>query len=338
MKRIFPVLGACFVLAAHQSMAGGAPTREACAFDLQGHRGARGLMPENTLPGFAKALSIGVTTLELDVGVTRDGVVVVGHDMRLNPAIVREPDGKWLAGEGPRLRSLTFAELGVYDVGRLNPDHRYARRFAHQEPVDGARIPSLAEVIALTRKAGNDKVRFNVETKLSPTEPELTLEPEAFAGAVLDVLREEGVLRRASIQSFDWRALRHVQRIAPGIPTVYLSAQQRWLDNIQKGRPGPSAWTAGLDVDDYGGSVPRLVKTAGGGVWSPYYKEVDGALLREAHDLGLEVVVWTVNDPLKMGALIDLGVDGIITDYPDRLRRVLAQKGCDLPTPTPVGP
>ncbi len=338
MTRLFAVLGACLVLTAYQGMTGGARTEAARTFDLQGHRGARGLMPENTLPGFAKALSIGVTTLELDVGVTRDGVVVVRHDARLNPAIVREPGGTWLAGEGPRLLSLTFAELGVYDVGRLNPAHRYARRFAHQEPVDGARIPSLAEVIALARKAGNDKVRFNVETKLSPVEPELTPKPEAFAEAVLEVLRKEGVLRRATIQSFDWRTLREVQRLAPGVPTVYLSARQRWLDNIQMGVPGPSAWTAGLDVDDYARSVPRLVKAAGGRVWSPYYKEIDSAQLEEAHDLGLEVVVWTVNDALKMGALIDLGVDGIITDYPDRLRRVLAEKRFGLPTPTPVEP
>ncbi len=307
-------------------------------FDFQGHMGARGLIPENTLPSFAKALSLGVATLELDVGVTKDGVVVVSQGPRLHPALARGPDGKWLAGAGPAIRSLTFAELKAYDVGRLNPKHEYSGPLSHQEPLDGTRIPSLAEVIALTRKAGNDKVWFNVEIKLSPVEPHLALEPEAFADALLAVLRKEGVANRASIQSFDWRVLQYVQRVAPDIPTVYLSAQQDWLDNIQKGQPGPSAWTAGFDVDDHGGSVPRLIKAAGGKIWSPDHTQVDAAQLREAHDLGIEVVVWVVNDPTKMSALIDLGVDGIISDYPDRLRRVLKEKGVALPAPTPVEP
>ncbi len=308
------------------------------AFDLQGHRGARGLMPENTLPAFARALSLGVPTLELDVGVTRDGVVVVAHDRRLNPAITRGPDKSWLAAPGPALSELSRAELGAYDVGRIDPASRYAERFPDQAPVDGAEIPSLAEVIALAGKAGNDRVRFNVETKLSPAEPELTLEPEPFVRALLEVLYQEGVMDRTTIQSFDWRPLRHVQTLAPEIPTAYLTAQQRWLDNIQNGQPGPSDWTAGLDVDDFGGSIPRLVAAAGGRIWSPYHKEVDAAQLDEAHGLGLEVVVWTVNDPARMRALIDLGVDGIITDYPGRLRRVLDENGLPLPPPTPVEP
>lgn len=308
------------------------------AFELQGHRGARGLMPENTLAGFAKALSIGVTTLELDVGVTRDGIVVVSHDERLNGAIARRPDGAWLTGVGTPLNQLSFAEIRTYDVGRLNPAHRYARRFAGQRPVDGASIPSLTEVFRLVRKAGNATVRFNIETKLDPAEPGITPAPKAFAEAVIAVLVKEGVTGRAVIQSFDWRTLRHVQRIAPGIPTVYLSAQRNWLDNIQVGRPGPSPWTSGLDADDFGGSVPRMVKAAGGKIWSPYRRDIDAAKLKEAHDLGLKVVVWTVNDPAEMAAFIDMGVDGIISDYPDRLRRVAGDKGIALPEPTPVTP
>jgi glycerophosphoryl diester phosphodiesterase len=308
------------------------------AFDLQGHRGARGLAPENTLSGFAAALSLGVTTLEFDVGVTADGVVVVSHDRRLNPAIVRDADGSWLPDWGPALRELSRAELETFDVGRLNPANRYAARFPDQTPDDGARVPSLAEVIALTRKAGNDRVRFNMEPKLSPLRPDEALEPEAFARAVLDVLESEGVLHRATIQSFDWRTLRHVQRLAPAVPTAYLTAQQSWMDNVQKGRPGASPWTAGLDVDAHQGSIPRLVAAAGGKIWSPYHKEVDKSQLDEAHSLGLAVIVWTVDSPEDMRALIDLGVDGIITDYPDRLRRVLDEKGIPLPPATPVQP
>ncbi len=308
------------------------------AFDLQGHRGARGLMPENTLPAFARALTIGVTTLELDVGTSRDGIVVVAHDPHLNPALARGPDGKWIASRGPALRSLTHGEITAFDVGRINPAHRYAKRFPDQTPVDVTSMPTLAAVFALARKAGNRTVRFNVETKLRPDAPDLTLSPAALVDAVISQLRQAGVADRSAVQSFDWRTLKLVQEIAPSIPTVYLSAQQRWLDNIAKGRPGASPWTAGHDIDDHEGSLPRLVKAAGGTVWSPYHREVDKAQIDEAHGLGLQVVVWTVNDEPRMEALIDMGVDGIISDYPDRLRTVMAGRGMALPPATPVDP
>ena len=320
------------------ALAAAAVAGAAEGLELQGHRGARGLAPENTLAAFAKALSLGVTTLELDVGVSADGVVVVAHDSHLNPAIVRGADGKWLSAKGPALSDLTLAELRRYDVGRIDPQSRYARQFPHQQAVDGAFIPTLDEVVALTRKAGNTAVRFNIETKLRPGNEGGAADAEAFADAVLAVIEAEGIAGRTTVQSFDWRTLRHVQRVAPAITTAYLSAQQKWLDNIEKARPGASSWTAGFDVDAFGGSLPRLVKAAGGRVWSPFHKEVDAAQLEEAHRLGLRVVVWTVNEAERMGALIDLGVDGIISDYPDRLRRVLAEKGRPLPAPTPVEP
>ncbi|MDD9904604.1 MAG: glycerophosphodiester phosphodiesterase [Rhodospirillaceae bacterium] len=308
------------------------------AFDLQGHRGARGLMPENTLPAFAKALSLGVSTLELDTGVAADGVVVVSHDRTLNPALTRDRAGAWLPGRGPALNSLSFRELRGYDVGRMKPDSRYARRWSEQIAIDGTKIPSLADVFALARRAGNDLVRFNIETKIDPRKPSESPDPESFARALLNVVWEVNAADRVTIQSFDWRTLQAVQRLAPSVPTVYLTVQQYWLDNIRKGAYGPSPWTAGFDIEDHGGSVPRLVKAAGGAVWSPYHKEVDAVQLREARSLGLKVVVWTVNDSARMETLIDLGVDGIITDYPDRLRTVMARRGMALPRQTPIKP
>ena len=143
---------------------------------------------------------------------------------------------------------------------------------------------------------------------------------------------------RVIIQSFDWRTLQEVQRRAPAVEISYLSAQQNWRDNLRKGEAGPSPWTAGFDLDDFGGSVPRLVKAAGGRVWSPYHREVDATQVEEAHDLGLVVKVWTLNEEVRMEALVDMGVDGIITDYPDHLRRVLEERGMKVPTPTPVQP
>jgi glycerophosphoryl diester phosphodiesterase len=315
-----------------------APNSAPRAFDLQGHRGARGLAPENTLAGFARALTLGVTTLELDLGLTRDGVVVVSHDAVLNPDHTRDASGGWLEAPGPAIFSLTFGELGRYDVGRLRPGTAYAARFPGQAAADGQRIPAFREVAALVRRAGNAHVRFNVETKLDPRFPARTPAPEAFAEAVVRVLREEGLTERAIVQSFDWRTLRHVRRLAPGISLSCLTLQQGEDDNVQLGRPGPSPWLDGLDADDFGGSVPRLVKAAGAEIWSPHFADLTPAAVREARQLGLTLLPWTANEPEHLEMLIDAGVDGIITDYPDRLRTALQRRGLSLPEPTPATP
>jgi glycerophosphoryl diester phosphodiesterase len=198
-------------------------------------------------------------------------------------------------------------------------------------------VPTLAEVYALAKRAGNETVRFNVETKLDPTKPRETPAPEPFADAVLTVVRAAGALARTSIQSFDWRTLLRVQKVAPEAETCYLTVETG-EDQIQAGRPGASPWLAGLDVDDYGGSLPRLVKAAGGRCWSPSARDLSKERLAEAHRLGLRVVPWTVNQPEEMAALVDLGVDGLISDRPDVARRVMEEKGLPLPKPTPITP
>ena len=307
------------------------------AFDLQGHRGARGLAPENTLPAFAAALTLGVTTLELDVGVTRDGVVVVHHDPTLNPDTARGADGKWLEGRGPAIGALDFAELSRYDVGRIKPGTDYAKRYPGQKPADGTRIPRLADLFALVRKSGNVVVRFNIETKVSPLRPEQTLAPEPFARALLAAIRKAGMEERVTIQSFDWRTLALVQKEAPDIPSVYLSARQSWTDNILADAPGGSPWTAGQQFRDHG-SVPKMVRAAGGRIWAPFFGELDAAQLAQARALGLAVVVWTVNEPEHIRRMLDLGVDGLISDRPDLVRAEMAARGMPLPKPTPVAP
>jgi glycerophosphoryl diester phosphodiesterase len=307
------------------------------ALDLQGHRGARGLAPENTLPAFAAALTLGVTTLELDAGVTRDGVVVISHERRLHPDLVRTPDGRWLDALGPAIHALDYAELARYDVGRLNPARDYAKRYPEQKPADGARVPRLADLFALVKKAGNESVRFNIETKISPLAPQETLPPAEFARALIDAIRAGGMAARSTIQSFDWRTLQVVQREAPEIATVYLSSQRRGSDNILADRPEGSPWTAGVQFAAQG-SVPRMVRAAGGKIWSPFYRDLDRAALDEARRLGLAVVVWTVNEPTHIAAVLDLGVDGIISDRPDLVRAEMRRRGLPLPAATPVAP
>jgi glycerophosphoryl diester phosphodiesterase len=304
------------------------------AFDLQGHRGARGLAPENTLEAFATALEIGVSTLELDLAMTRDGVLVVSHDSLLNPDHTRGPDGNFLLAQGPAIRSLTLDEVKRYDVGRLKPGTAYAATFPQQRGIDGARIPTLAEVFDLVQRKGADHVRFNIETKLTPTSGADAPDPETFAAAFAAAVREAGLTARATIQSFDWRTLVVMRRIAPEIERVCLTMDGGTGDTLQRGRPGPSPWTAGFDIDDVGGSTPRLVSAAGCTVWSPVFREVTPGAMAEAKSLGLKVIPWTVNERADMARLIALGVDGLITDYPDRLRALMAER--DMPLPPAV--
>jgi glycerophosphoryl diester phosphodiesterase len=301
----------------------------AMAFDLQGHRGARGLAPENTLAAFAKALSIGVTTLETDLAVTRDGVVVLAHDPELNPALVRD-GGAWLAQRGPPIRSLTLAELQRYDVGRIDPESSYGRQWTQQVASDGERMPTLAALFELAGKAGKP-VRFNLETKITPRSGDATLDADAFAHIVVDAVRKAGMSSRTTLQSFDWRTLVAAKRIEPSIATACLTAEGGSFDTVKPDATGRSPWHAGIAPGDHGGSLPKMARAAGCAVWSPNHASVTRERLDEARALGLAVLPWTVNEPADMARLIDWGVDGLITDYPDRARRVMADKRLPLP-------
>jgi glycerophosphoryl diester phosphodiesterase len=265
-----------------------------------------------------------VTTLETDLAVTADGVVVLSHDPVLNPDLTRAADGQWTGGVA--IRSLSFADLERYDIGRLNPASRYAGQFPGQKPADGQRFPTLAALFAM---AGPD-VRFNIEIKTSPAKPELTLPPDRFAELAVAGIRQAGMESRTTLQSFDWRGLLAVRRLAPEIATGCLSIESNGFDTVGRASGQPSPWLAGLDLAAHGGSLPRMAKAAGCAVWSPFWRNVTGDSVKEAHALGLKVIPWTVNNPTEMAALIELGVDGLITDYPDRASPVLAARGIRL--------
>ena len=313
-------------------------TSLAYGFDSQGHRGARGLLAENTLPAFAKALAIGVNTLELDIAVTSDNIIVITHNPKLQAETTRDKDGAWLDETGPAIHSLTLQQIKSYDVGRLKSGTKYQARFPQQQGLDGVSIPTLVELIQLIKRSGNTQVRLNIETKLQPKKPELYPDPDIFIDLLLKTLKRQDFVNRVTIQSFDWRSLQEVQKQAPAIPTSYLTVQQGWMDNIQSGEPGPSIWTAGYDIDNYDGNTVEMIKAAGGNIWSSHHRNVSSSSINQAHALGLKVKVWTVNNTDRMQTLINMGVDGIITDYPDKLRQVLKNLGYPLPLQTPVSP
>jgi len=287
-------------------------------FELQGHRGARGVMPENTLPAFQKALDLGVDTIECDMAITKDDVVVIHHDLWLNPDTTRGPDGRWLESRGPAIRDLTFAELQRYDVGRLKPGTAYAKEFTDQQPVDGTRIPRLSDLFDLVKRSGNARVGFDCETKVSPLERAATLPPQEFARRVVAEIRKAGMERRIMVQSFDWSTLQVIQKEAPEIRTMYLSSPR----TLEAGSP----WLAGFDMAKHG-SAPKAVAAAGGKIWAPNQTYLTPELLAEARGLGITVIPWTVNRPDMMVKLLDMGVDGIISDRPDLVQVELRKRG-----------
>jgi glycerophosphoryl diester phosphodiesterase len=306
------------------------------AFDIEAHRGGRALFPENTLPSFANALSMGVNTLELDIGVTQDGAVVVSHERKLNPDLARGADGVYVAPPGTPFVRLRLEDIKKYDVGQIRPGSVYAAQFPDQHAVPGTRIPTLIEIFDLVRRSGDSQVRFNIETKIDPNHPDESPDPQRFVTALLDLVQTQKMTDRVMVQSFDWRTLQLVQKQAPTIPTVYLTQQKGLGATIALDKA--TAWTAGFNLADYGHSLPRTIKAAGGAIWSPYFGDVDSDLVAESHRLGLKVVVWTVNKPADIASMIDIGVDGIISDRPDLLRKVAGEKGIALPEGHPVTP
>jgi glycerophosphoryl diester phosphodiesterase len=278
---------------------------------IVGHRGARGLWPENTLAGFAGAVALGVDALELDVALTADGVAVVSHDPALNPNVTRDAAGAWLTGPGPLIRSLTTAELAAYDVGRLRPGTPYAALFPEQSPRDGEHIPRLADALRI----GND-IDFIIELKTFPGDPDCNASGPELADAAVAVADAAGVTSRITVEGFDWRGPRHLRRFRPDVRLAWLTRAETVRD--------AALWWDGPRPEDFGGSVPRAVAAEGGPVWAPDHSDLTRDRVDEAHVLGLAVIPWTVNGPEEMARLIGWGVDGIVTDRPDRARQVAA--------------
>jgi glycerophosphoryl diester phosphodiesterase len=335
-------LAVAFVLALPGVAHAGAAKAPHRQFDLQAHRGGLGLTTESTLEGFAKALRIGVTTLELDVQITQDGYAVVTHDRQVSANKCRDtapafPDDPEFPYVRDYIKDLTLAQVWTLACDKPLPEH------PQQEVVENARVPLLREVFALVDCYRARKVRFNVETKVEAGAPEQTAPREQFVQVVASEVRRARLLDRVTIQSFDWGALMRMRQVEPRLPLVALTNGSF----LQVGQPGASPWLGGIDIDDFGGSLVAAAASFGADAISPvhgnpqngkvgdpgYVPYTTPAMVAEAHAAGLAVVPWTVDDPATMASLIDAGIDGLITDYPDRLRAVLAARGEKLPKP-----
>ncbi|MCW5924280.1 MAG: glycerophosphodiester phosphodiesterase [Saprospiraceae bacterium] len=265
-------------------------------FDWQGHRGSRGIMPENTVPAFLKALEYpAVTTLELDLAVSKDHQLIVSHEPWFNASICRQPNGDSIPKRDEEkflLYALTADEIRRFDCGAWgNP------RFPEQQKLK-AHKPTLREVVEAVRAVRPD-VLWNIEIKSQPQWDGVRHPPvETFAQLLIAELKALGIERRAVVQSFDVRALQAMHRQAPEIRLAFLIENLRGIDyNMEKL-----------------GFTPAI--------YSPYYQVVSRKLVRKCHARGMKIIPWTVNEVASMQGLIRMGVDGIITDYPNRIAAV----------------
>jgi glycerophosphoryl diester phosphodiesterase len=324
------------------------PTGLPRGFDLQAHRGGLGLVTESTLEAFASALEVGVTTLELDVRLSADDRPVVTHDRRVSAVKCRDTSPV-VAGDrdfpyvGDPIRALTFAQIKTLDCGR-----QQLPGFPHQRVVANARMPLLGEVFALVRCYGADDVRFSIDPKYPAEAPGQSASRRRLARVVAGEIRAAAMRDRVAITSSDWGVLMRMSHLDPRLPLI-AAAHPRLLE---AGSSGASPWLGGIDIDDFDGRLVAAAASFGADAISPVHGTPADAtvgdagydafttrkVVRRAHRAGLKVIPWTVDDPASMQRLIKIGVDGIVSDYPDRVRSVMAADGLRLPAPTPPPP
>ena len=310
-------------------------------FDVQAHRGGLGLTVESTIASFSHGLELGVSTLELDVQITQDGYAVVTHDRQVTGSKCRDtapytPNDPEYPYVGKFIKTLTLKQVKQLDCGSLPQ-----AGFPGQQPDPGARMPELRDVFALVHRYHADGVKLNVETKVEAGAPSETAPREQFVQVVAREIRKARIGRQVTIQSFDWGSLMRMHQVAPELPLVALDN----FDFLQVGKPGKSPWLGGIDIDDFGGDPIKAVKSFGASAISPVDGFPQGGkitdpsfrpyftadLVKSAHKAGLKVIPWTVDDPATIQWFIDQGVDGIISDYPDRVRDVVRANGFRLP-------
>ncbi|MGK9271668.1 glycerophosphodiester phosphodiesterase [Williamsia muralis] len=310
------------------------------SFDLQAHRGGRGEYTEESLHAFDQALSLGVSTLELDIVLTKDNQPLIWHDPKIDETKCTDtaaatPGDPQFPYVGDLVHDLTLAQIRTLNCDKVLVGYPEA------QPVAGNKIAVLPELFTLVETRGADAVRFNIETKIEAEKRADSATPEEFVDVTLAAVKEADMLGRVSIQSFDWRTLPLVHDAEPSIPLVALWDETTWKQDSQ--------WLGPVDFDAVGGDVIKGASSIDGvtvlspGYVNPYpdgqvppagYTLVaDEDFVSRAHESGLAVIPWTINDPAVMDAQIQAGADGIITDYPTRLREVMATRGMTLPAP-----
>lgn len=278
--------------------------------EICGHRGARGLSPENTLEGFRHALQLNISCIDMDVVLSKDGIPVVYHDLRLNPDTTKHRNGAWVKPLDYAIKDLSYSELKEYNIGQLNPQRHYQTLFSQQKPVKNAQIESLDKVLSFIQLNKKTTTHIQIELKSDPSDP-ATPDYKKLTTATLEIIQKHHLENNIKIQSFDWRCLEYLKTLNPKISRAYLTENN------------PKAWEKKQQFTKYVSSIPLLIKKRGGNYWDAEDIQLNKKLIDEAHVLGLKVCSWSNSVKKKINSislekqLIEYGIDCIITDRPD---------------------
>lgn len=312
-------------------------------FDLEAHRGGRDVRPENTLYSYAYAIELGATSIECDMQLTKDGQIVMSHNPILNSDITRDENGNYIENNKYDIRLMTVDELKKFDVGVMDPNcGEYYDLHGKTQFTYDAKIPTLEELMQLIQSYGDKNIVLNIETKSYPDPASAgyknNADPKKFVEVFNNIVKKYDMEERVVLQSFDWQTLIEMKKLNPNISTSALWQEQpswgRDSESLRRYEKKKSPWLGGLDIKDYQGNPVKAAHAIGADIISPYYTEISKQDVDEAHSLGMKVVPWTVNNEKDMNMLLDMGVDGIISDKPWLLKQVLEKRNIKLHTPT----
>lgn len=282
---------------------------------IYGHRGARGVLPENTLESFKYLFENNIHAYETDILISKDFIPVITHDFRLDPSYTKDINDNWIEDENIKIIDLTYNQILQFDVGALNKLSKYGRKFINQKSLENQKIPKLSELLKLTSDNIVENLLINLEIKSTPVEKNLTPEPDEMVKIIIDEVSRSNLEDRIIYSSFDWRILREIKERNSKIPRAYLTS------GVKGKIYDKSPWLDFTPLHN-GVELPELIKALGGSAWHPNYKDVNKEIVQISHDKGLPVNVWTVNRESDMLRMIDYGVDGIMTDYPLKLKEL----------------
>lgn len=312
-------------------------------FDLEAPRGGRDVRPENTLYSYAYAIELGATSIECDMQLTKDGQIVMSHNPILNSDITRDENGNYIENNKYDIRLMTVDELKKFDVGVMDPNcGEYYDLHGKTQFTYDAKIPTLEELMQLIQSYGDKNIVLNIETKSYPDPASAgyknNADPKKFVEVFNNIVKKYDMEDRVVLQSFDWQTLIEMKKLNPNISTSALWQEQpswgRDSESLRRYEKKKSPWLGGLDIKDYQGNPVKAAHAIGADIISPYYTEISKQDVDEAHSLGMKVVPWTVNNEKDMNMLLDMGVDGIISDKPWLLKQVLEKRNIKLHTPT----
>jgi glycerophosphoryl diester phosphodiesterase len=312
-------------------------------FDLEAHRGGRDVRPENTLYSYAYAIELGATSIECDMQLTKDGQILMSHNPILNSDITRDENGNYIENNKYDIRLMTVDELKKFDVGVMDPNcGEYYDLHGKTQFTYDAKIPTLEELMQLIQSYGDKNIVLNIETKSYPDPASAgyknNADPKKFVEVFNNIVKKYDMEDRVVLQSFDWQTLIEMKKLNPNISTSALWQEQpswgRDSESLRRYEKKKSSWLGGLDIKDYQGNPVKAAHAIGADIISPYYTEISKQDVDEAHSLGMKVVPWTVNNEKDMNMLLDMGIDGIISDKPWLLKQVLEKRNIKLHTPT----